>query len=250
MTTCFPFSYTNAATLSERHGVPSFRFTGYTAQRSSDQDPTKDVALLAKEVESIHKTWPTSRIVLLGHSGGGLVVERYWQNYAYKRQNVQLAISIEGPFNGTAAASACLPTCPSAFGFGFKVLNFLGSLWNNQPTNDQIILSRDKGNSFLAISTEGDSAYGRLTNGRYDSIVPDSVFPCDVTGLAILGSPNCPPAQPPTLVDGGVWPGGPCEWTSALQDSSYFGGRDYSHFYAIGCPDNILHIGEIFNPNR
>ena len=243
-----PYSYTSAATLSaSATGVPKFTFTGYTQDKSSTQDPKKDVKLLAKEVDSIHNTWPFTKIVLLGHSGGGLVVEQYWQNYQYSARNVQLAVSVEGPINGTRYAGLCSPHCPSAGGFGDKVVNFLGQQWQNQVSNDAAILSRDSDGTFVAISTEGDSAYGFNTNGLFDSIVPDSVFPCDVTSSADQVN-SCNPAQPSSFVDGGQWRSNdPCQWTSDLQNLG-FGGQDGSHFYAIGCPQNVDHIRSLINP--
>lgn len=241
-----PYSYTSAARLSaSATGVPKFTFTGYTQQKSRNQDVGKDAELLAHEIDSINSTWPSSKIVLLGHSGGGLVVEQYWQNYQYQARNVQLAVSIEGPINGVARAGQCAPHCPSAFGFGDKVLNFLGQQWQNQQSNDAAILSRDSNGTFVAISTEGDSTYGFLENGLFDSIVPDSVFPCDVTSSFALA---CNPAQPPSFVDGGQWQvNDPCQWTSDLQQLG-FAGQDGSHFYAIGCPQNVDYIRSLVSP--
>ena len=238
-----PYSYTSAAALSvSPAGVPRFRFTGYTQDKSITQDPNKDVTLLAKEVNSIHMAWPDSRIVLVGHSGGGLVVEQYWQKYGYSAQNVKLVVSIEGPINGIWGASTCSPHCDAHFGFGGKVLNVLGQLWDNQESNDAAIAQRDGDESFVAISTEGDSAYGSPQNGDFDSIVPDSVFPCGVSA-----GDSCVPLAPPSFVDGGLFGQyDPCQWSSALQQA--LAGEDLSHAYAIGCPENAEYIRSVFSP--
>ena len=240
-----PYSYTAAAKLSLSAGVPRFTFTGYTVDKSRTQDPSKDVKLLAGEIDSINRTWPNARIVLLGHSGGGLVVEQYWQHFQYQSHNVELVVSTEGPINGTFRASECSPDCPSAFDFGDKVLNFLGQQWDNQQQTDADIRSRNSDGSFVAISTEGDSAYGFATMGLFDSIVPDSIFGCDVTSDPSQVN-SCQPAQPPSFVDGGQWRAyDPCQWTNDLQQAI---GVDASHEYAIVCREDVDYVRQALGP--
>ena len=236
-----PYSYSKTAKLTlSPAGIPTFRFKAYSIDRSRTQAVPKDVKLLAHEVDSIHTAWPSSKIILLGHSGGGLVVEQYWQTSNYQAQSVRLAASFEGPLNGVLYAGDCTPHCPSAFGFGDKILNFLGKLWNTQESNDASILSRDTDGSFTLIVPPGDTAYGIKTNGLFDSIVPDSIFPCGV--LRMQHSRSILRAKSATILRGrGTWRSySPCEWSGDLESAI---GGDQSHTYAIVCQQNVDQVG-------
>lgn len=243
-----PYSYRRPAEVTLGSNlVPQFEFTGYSERESDSQPVQKDVALLATEVESIHRAWPGTKIIILGHSGGGLVAEQYWQTRDYVSQHVTHVVSIEGPINGTEYTEECYPDANSsacaafslASGKGARVLWFLGKQWVNQESDDRAILQRDSDHSFTAISTEGDSAYGIKTNGLFDSVVPDSVFSCNVTSLPFQIN-GCYPSQPPSFVDGGVFRSNdPCEWEEELEEAY---GQDGSHSYAIVCRQNVDYI--------
>lgn len=72
-----PYSYATHG-LHETSGTPTFTMSAYTAD-DTKQPIAASVAALDAEVGSVRTVWPTTPIVLVGHSYGGLVAEEWWE---------------------------------------------------------------------------------------------------------------------------------------------------------------------------
>ncbi|MHB8243028.1 MAG: alpha/beta fold hydrolase [Solirubrobacteraceae bacterium] len=59
-------------------GTPTFTMSAYTTD-DTEQPIAASVAALDAEVGSVRTVWPTTPIVLVGHSYGGLVAEEWWE---------------------------------------------------------------------------------------------------------------------------------------------------------------------------
>jgi pimeloyl-ACP methyl ester carboxylesterase len=104
-----------------------------------------DAATMEAEVQSVHSAWPQARIVILGHSLGGLIAEQYWEYYWRENHDgVSRMIALDGTINGVANADP----------------GFYGDLW--------------------AAGTAGDSDYGSADLGM-DPLLSQLLFKC--TGL-------------------------------------------------------------------
>ena len=73
-----PYSYATGTGLHETSGTPTFTMSAYTAD-DTKQPIAASVAALDAEVGSVRTVWPTTPIVLVGHSYGGLVAEEWWE---------------------------------------------------------------------------------------------------------------------------------------------------------------------------
>jgi hypothetical protein len=109
--------------------------------------------LLDGELATIHAAWPDTRIVLLGHSYGGLVAENWWQavwsSESLPRRGVTHVFSLDGPINGVRRCR-----------FGGAYMRDLGcSRWDSHVSNDEAIVNLDQDGSFTAIGTVHDPGY-------------------------------------------------------------------------------------------
>jgi hypothetical protein len=146
--------------------TPVFHFPAYD---KSDSDPIPVVnnplspcrgnidywsQILGAELHSIHQTWPTSKLVVMGHSQGGLVVARAWQhgfdlNTSSSPVDIQ-AFSLDSPINGVCAVHpGCLgpPSYPE---------------YDKRGTYDEgsggyLGMDASRGNNMHFVGTYGDS---------------------------------------------------------------------------------------------
>jgi Fibronectin type III domain len=203
-----PYSYSGAQMLP----TGDFSFTPYTSDLSSHQSLNKDTHNLAVEISSIHAAWPRTRIIVVGHSWGGVIAEQYWKDNTEKalaKLRVSRVFSLDAPINGTATAWEChvlhiSSLCAAIAGFGggnigSQLINEMGRRWENLQAMDTEIVNQDKKSFvYVDIGTHGDPAYANFsTNGVFDSFIPQLVMEtCDPTG-----SPGgtCSAAHPPSI---------------------------------------------------
>jgi hypothetical protein len=140
----------------------------YPAYGKSDSDPIPIVndplqpcrgninywsQILEATLKSIHQTWPTSKLVVMGHSQGGLVVATAWQHgFGFDTSPTPVpvqAFSLDSPINGSCGTPACLgpPSYPD---------------YNNRGTYDEgaggyLGMDQSRGNNMHFIGTYGDS---------------------------------------------------------------------------------------------
>ena len=164
-----PFSY-NKAAVTGTASSPTFSYKAYSPSDVANTLPSVAAKTLDKEISSIHNVWPQAKIIVVGHSNGGLVAQQWWLNYGSSSpEGVVQVFALDSPLNGVAIADKCnvnvltgvyLPIICSAFGVGNNVANFYSKLWNNQSANDQQWISLDETNHlFTPIGTIGDPVY-------------------------------------------------------------------------------------------
>jgi streptogramin lyase len=222
-----PYGYpTGPATLKRLpNGHPSFKFPGYTVDGNSD--PQVEAATLSGEVASINSVWPSSKIIIVGHSHGGLVAYLFWGDSGFgpgfKSHGVTRVISLDSPINGTADAALLCTVQP----FCSATYSEYATLWNSIKSVDQNAIQADGDQTYVPIGTEGDSAYDRTDPG-VDGILSQMLFNC----ASNLTKTSCSPAYPPDVQSVN------CTITSrttadVLADS---------HFAVRICPDYIATI--------
>jgi hypothetical protein len=140
-----PFGYTGAG-LAPPGGTPTFVFYGYSGLNSNPQTgPTiqEDAGALATEVTTVEKLWPSTEIVVMGHSQGGLIAWTWWQEHRPSRP--VKALSLDSPINGVCVTILCLgpPTYPE---------------WEEREEEDPKLLALDdsEADDFRFVGTWGD----------------------------------------------------------------------------------------------
>jgi len=154
-----PFSYTHA-TLTGPASAPIFRFEAFDAAKIARTFPDAAAATLNDEIRSVHGVWPDARIVVVGHSNGGLVSELWWILYGSKKsQGVVQVFSLDSPLNGILSDICTTFICGPA-GVGKQLADTYNALWLNQATLDPRYVNLDeKNNLFTPIGTVGDPVY-------------------------------------------------------------------------------------------
>lgn len=225
-----PFSY-KGATLGGTSSNPTFQFSAYTW---CDATPiprcgsiARDVSWLDKEVRSIHAIWPHARIVVIGHSQGGLIAFDWWINHGLGgRTSVTNLFALDSPINGVCTSILCLgPVGYPSYGL--------------RDTLDPAYLQLDAamGNPFRFVGTWGDTvpippffgAYGPAgaENLQHELLVTGSN--CDL-GV----STDCP--APPDHVSGcPIFASSP-QWV-----------QDDQHFITKFCPENVAYVNGVLH---
>jgi hypothetical protein len=152
-----PFSYEGAGLTKKSKGVPTFIFNGYsTCDSGSPPNPTcngnigQDEKYLNEEVATVASTWPSSKIVIIGHSQGGMIAWKWWQDYPHPR-NLAFGFSLDSPINGgCVGGNSHQATCLGPIGYPG---------WGTRVYSDHSELNFDAehGNRFRFIGTYGDS---------------------------------------------------------------------------------------------
>ena len=123
-----------------------------------------DAGTMEAEVHSVHTAWPQARIVILGHSLGGLIAEQYWEHYWRRNhEGVTRIIALDAPINGVS--------------LGSNVSSFIGDLWASMGWHDPAISANDGTGAFLPVGTEGDAGYTASDAGM-DTLLSQLLFKC------------------------------------------------------------------------
>jgi hypothetical protein len=199
-----PFSY-SGATLS---AGPVFNVKAYSSSTVANTSPAKAADLMNAEIASIHYQWPQARIVVVGHSDGGLVAEQWWLNFgAHNPRGVTQVFALDSPLNGAKnCTSPVYSFLCGVGGVGNTLANYLLKLWKNQSANDAVAVALDNRDKlFTAIGTDGDPVYDAADyslNGKIGT-VSQFFYPASCAGTAYTAS--CIPIGPP-----GHWYVNPC----------------------------------------
>jgi alpha-tubulin suppressor-like RCC1 family protein len=120
-------------------------------------------------LQQIHTAWPSTQIVVIGHSEGGFVAEQWWERYGTgNKLGVTNVFSLDSPINGFAVdvCKVGLPVVGNLCG----PLHIQGPLdqlwdqrWQNRLTDDRQIATKDSASAnhayYIAIGTEADGVY-------------------------------------------------------------------------------------------
>jgi hypothetical protein len=165
-----PFSY-NSAILVGSMANPRFIYPGYTKDQSTpglnsaiDQQIPFYATRLQAEVGSILNVWPQTKIVIVGHSQGGLVAFAAWEAWRSANQTppqLDKVFTLDSPINGVCPmAPLCLgpPTYPDYNARG-------------QSNQDPTYLSDDgsSGEQVRFIGTYNDSPFVPTVFGQYNA---------------------------------------------------------------------------------
>jgi Fibronectin type III domain len=174
----FPFSYEGATLDRHRNSSLQFVFNAYTRCNSSpsllggigcDQDPggspdPTDDALhsisigddehtLAREVASVRAIWPHVRVIVMGHSQGGLIAFDAWRHGLLR--DVAHLFSLDSPINGVCPVRVPTSTngfvCAGPADTGYPA-------YDDRFSRDPGLFAKDRaeGEPFRFIGTNGD----------------------------------------------------------------------------------------------
>jgi Legume lectin domain/Fibronectin type III domain len=156
-----PFSV-KGAHLSEAPTAPTFTFTGYSIYDIGSFDPRDRYAharTLNDEITSVHTVWPSARIVVVGHSQGGLIAHDWWIKYGFSAPSgVVQVYSLDSPINGVAFKT---PASSGSFlGVSANLFNEWHRLYTDQVYRDTIDVELDRVRPlFTPIGTVGDPVW-------------------------------------------------------------------------------------------
>ena len=148
-----PFSYRGAILSRDDGGAPQLTVAPYSADDTTNGMFDAQAWTLAQEIESIHRVWRSSRIVVLGHSYGGLVAEWYWQSWWPKTDDhdgVVHVFSLDSPINGISKADVCqenlqaLLFCSPNTGYSQTLFGVWSILWDGRAEHDAAIVAVDR----------------------------------------------------------------------------------------------------------
>lgn len=163
-----PYSYRGALLQPPAGGQPvDTAVLQVAASGASDAGsivPQTAAAALDREIASIHKVWPATRILMVGHSEAGLVAEFWWRDFwlGSKRDYVWSVFSLDGPLNGVAGAGVCEKGVCGPVQIKPDVATVWLSLWReNQSAVDGKMIHADEatGDRFIAVGTQSDPVY-------------------------------------------------------------------------------------------
>lgn len=172
-----PFSYVEhpsktGAVMSGTSAAPLFTAPAYSPTAVAIDDPRYDEPpALQSEISSIHRIYPDTPIIVIGHSNGGLIAEQWWLRYRDAAANgVRHVFSLDSPVNGVADAGAvnlnpvhCVSECVVG-GVGKTTGNAYSDMWNNKifdPTEGDVavIAADSRQRLFTAVGSYGDPLY-------------------------------------------------------------------------------------------
>jgi hypothetical protein len=161
-----PFSY-RGATVSGTPDHPVVTEHAYTTDDVGTTTIQEDVARLNTEVTQVHAMWPNTKILVVGHSNGGLIAEQWWLNHRRSSDldGVVQIFSLDSPLNGLLDAGYCsIHLCGKTVGPNLG--DFYSGLWFSQASNDPYWVSQDSQDKiFTAVGTYGDPLYDVGDNG-------------------------------------------------------------------------------------
>jgi hypothetical protein len=239
-----PYSY-KRATLTGPPSSPTFSFPAYSdcdstpypvptpptapcpnGIRSGRQSIDHDVAALQNEVNSIHRVWSRTKIVVLGHSQGGLIAWDWWLRHGAGNSQVARVFTLDSPINGVCATSVCLgPTGYPNYGLRAK----LDTIW--------LRVEAHFGNPVRFIGTQGDTVPLFAFIGGYGRSGPENLqHEILVTGDSCSsgGDQSACPAPPDHVSGCDIDADSPYAKTQWIQDDQ--------HFITKFCPDNVNYV--------
>ena len=238
-----PYSY-KGATLTGPPSSPTFSFPAYTVCDSTPlpvptpptapscsgrQSIDNDVGALQNEINSIHKVWSGTKIVVMGHSQGGLIAWDWWLKHRAGHPEVVHVFTLDSPINGVCATAICLgPTGYPNYG----LRDILDSVW--------LKLEAHFGNPVRFIGTQGDTVPLFAFIGGYGPSGTENLqHELLVTGSSCAyGSDQSACPAPPDHVSG-------CDidTNSVYANTQWI--QDDQHFITKFCPDNVNYFNRV-----
>jgi hypothetical protein len=162
-----PFSY-RGTTVTGTPDDPVVTEHAYTSDNVATTTIQDDVARLNTEITQVHAMWPNTKILVVGHSNGGLIAEQWWLNHRLTSDmdGVVQVFSLDSPLNGVWRARQCLngdfieQLC-ATHGPAQRALDeFYVQLWDKQASNDPVWVTQDNRDKiFTAVGSVADPLY-------------------------------------------------------------------------------------------
>ena len=230
----FPYSY-KGATLTSTASGPLFTLNQYGPNDSAGGNINTSIAQLDQEILSIHRVWHNTDIVVIGHSFGGLVAERWWLSYwhAPSYEGVTHVFSLDSPINGVRHTSL-MPLV----GWSSTNVDALTYLWNHFNQTGKAILTHDGDGSYRAVGAPDDPTYSFNTTPPFGGDAPDpGIFSqVELQCTYILGvRTGCTDSIPPNYIS-------PCSATSTVDGIT-------GHDAVKVCPGVINYITTVAPPD-
>ena len=171
-----PFSY-NGVSVTGTPTSATVTVSSYGPSDVADSLPMPEAGLLNTEISEINALWPNAKIIVVGHSEGGLIAQQWWWLYGLSNpRGVVQVFSLDSPINGEYAATLCKSNNPQQqadcsslipfIGVSHKLLVHYANLWQNQAANDQAYLNADLvDHLYTPIITLGDPLFDLTDSG-------------------------------------------------------------------------------------
>jgi hypothetical protein len=161
-----PLSYVPGTKLTGTAASPMFTVPSYGPSDVINTNPNEVAGHLNSLIGQINTIFPNAKIIVVGHSNGGVVAQQWWANNTSfspgPQNNVAQVFTLDSPVNGLYAGTICanpngiskfalcttLQFFGSVFGLGVtsKLMAYYGRLWSHQSTNDQYWSGQDAAN--------------------------------------------------------------------------------------------------------
>lgn len=190
-----PYSYVKGNGVTRTATGVKFTMTGYTAD-DTRQPIATSIDALDEEIGSLRAAWPSTPIVLIGHSYGGLVAEEWWEQAwaADDHRGVAHVFSLDSPINGVFQ---CTGTAAfQGLDLSTEFCRRRESLTSDRAIDTNIIHLGADG-SYTAVGTVGDPTYsGSLPGNGGGGLEDQVVYKCNDRG----DKNTACVASPPSLV--------------------------------------------------
>lgn len=157
-----PFSY-NGLHLTGTAAHPTLTVAAYPSSMPSTSLPQSVAPAIASEVDQVHRLWPATRVIVVGHSEGGYVAEQYFLNNFNSSQQAEVAgiFSLDSPINGIKNEAEVASLLASIhFPASSALLDQFQSSWNNAAANDAAIVAKEgKTSVYVPVGTPNDNVY-------------------------------------------------------------------------------------------
>jgi IPT/TIG domain/Bacterial Ig-like domain (group 1)/Fibronectin type III domain len=212
-----PFSYQGAYFTTQLGDVPSFTVNAYGVDQPGSEDPCAGAQTLNREVLSINAMWPTTTVIVIGHSAGGMVAKSWYAAKAKSQYDpytpcyldpakglgsARDVVALDAPINGVSEPtllSGLLPLAPiyqaiqSHFHIAPSYIKLLYHQWNDLATHEDPALV--SANSALATTFVPEGTPGDVVYEIPDCELPPTGLQCSGLTTQLLYSP-WKPANP------------------------------------------------------
>ena len=161
-----PFSYQGAYLYCDAStGLIRARINNYSAVDVDRLEIASAAASLGEQVASIHQVWPTSRVVVIGHSHGGLVSGTYFASlHDVPPWYLAGVFALDAPLNGVLASGYCEDLATkSHYPVGNACRQYGALYWEHviksAKANDALLLAADSTGRFTPVGTHSDLLY-------------------------------------------------------------------------------------------
>ena len=251
-----PFSY-RGATVTGTPDHPVVTEHAYTSDDVATTTIQDDVARLNTEVTQVHAMWPNTKILVVGHSNGGLIAEQWWLNHRRTSgmDGVVQVFSLDAPLNGVWRARQCLSgdiieqLC-ATHGPAQRALDrFYVQLWDNQASNDPGWVAEDNQDKiFTAVGSVADPLYD---GGDWPATATFGVKNIGIISQVYFTEPGCVGSgydlsTPSQCRPAGRFLNDPCVYPGEDGHGPGFGAYNllWLHSVVKNCPDVIADIME------